>query len=236
MMLAMAMTAMSTGLTSCDDKYEMDLPLALTQHNLKLNQAGGDLHILVYSTDKWSVRLLNEKDASWCQLNNTSGDKNGEFLVKYLANNGVERAASVEIASKNGMLDTLTMVQSGYVGLGDVTLILMQNKYDVDRPGGSESIELRTNLDLALDCLEATVIYDDGSEEGLAATEQNPGWITNVKIDREEVTFDVAPNTSGAERSAKLRVYVPNLPNYNPDYVPEQSYRVATESVITQLK
>lgn len=235
MMFTAAVITGAAGFTSCDDKYDMELPLALTQHNLKLNQAGGDLHILVYSTEKWSVRLLNEKDASWCQLGKTSGDKNGEFLVKYLPNNGVERGAAVELSTKSGLLDTLTMVQSGYVGLGDVTLILMQKMYDVDRTGGSESIELRTNLDLALDCLEAVVIYDDGTEEGLMATEQNPGWITNVKIDREEVTFDVAPNTGGTERTATLRVYVPNLPNYNPDYVPAQPYRVATESVITQL-
>lgn len=227
-------TAMA-GLMSCDDKYEMELPLALTQHNLDLNQAGGDLHVLVYSTDKWSVRLLDDKDASWCQLGKTSGEKNGEFLVKYSANNGVERSTAVELSSKNGLVDTLVMVQAGYVGMGDVTLILMRDRYDVDRPGGSESIELRTNLDLALDCLDAVVIYDDGTEEGVISTDGNPGWITNIKIDREEVTFDVAPNASGSDRKATLRVFVPNLPNYrNPDYVSAQPYRVATESVILQ--
>lgn len=233
--MAVAATG-AVGLTSCDDKYELERPLALTQHDLKLNQAGGDLHILVYCTDKWSVRLLDEKDASWCQLGKTSGEKNGEFLVKYLANNGVDRAAYVELSSKNGLVDTLSMVQSGYVGLGDVNLILMQDRYTVDGPGGSESIELRTNLDLALDCLAATVIYGDGASEEGEDTDDNPGWITNIRIDREEVTFDVAPNATGSQRTATLRVYVPNLPNYNPDYVPSLPYRVATESVITQFQ
>ena len=124
----MACAAVLTGvsvLTSCDDKYEMELPLALTQHNLELNAGGGEMHVLVYCTDKWSAKLLNDNDALWCSLENRSGDKNGEIFIKYAANNGASRRTFVEIVSNEGLADTLTMTQAGYVGASDMSLLLM---------------------------------------------------------------------------------------------------------------
>ena len=107
------------------------------------------------------------------------------------------RTALINIVS-GGDTIKMKMVQAGFVSASEMTL--MQNTYDVPKQGGTFKVGFRTNLELVTYILKGKVVYDDET------LNEESGWVSNIVIDAEEVSFDVAPNTTGVERRAKMSI------------------------------
>lgn len=63
-----ALTALTTALTGCQEDFELDLPLAVSARELSLTKDAGSTHVLVYSNGDWTaiLRLATyESDIRW---------------------------------------------------------------------------------------------------------------------------------------------------------------------------
>ena len=52
-----ALTALTTALTGCQEDFELDLPLAVSARELSLTKDAGSTHVLVYSNGDWTARF-----------------------------------------------------------------------------------------------------------------------------------------------------------------------------------
>lgn len=52
-----ALTALTTALTGCQEDFELDLPLAVSARELSLTKDAGSTHVLVYSNGDWDGAL-----------------------------------------------------------------------------------------------------------------------------------------------------------------------------------
>lgn len=87
--------------TSCEERYELRLPLAVNQTQLKFGAEAGSTHMLVYSTGSWTAELQNPDDASWATIENGSGSGNGDIIFTYAENTEAERSCIIVIKSGN---------------------------------------------------------------------------------------------------------------------------------------
>lgn len=200
--------------TSCENEYKVELPLATNENALTLNPSGGTNHVLVYSDGKWWAELVNEADASWAHLSKTSGNGQGEFVIDYDKNGGVTRVANIRIVTKE-KTKTIKVSQTGFVEVADVYLY----GYNTKMPQWEKEVKVpfRTNLGLALDQLSTKVEYgefdiaagaDNSAVEVIPATEEEPGWLTDVTVTEDELKFKVTGNNDGAKRQARVTVYL----------------------------
>ncbi|MDE7443610.1 MAG: BACON domain-containing protein [Muribaculaceae bacterium] len=194
---AVVVAAMIPVMTSCQKDYQFEIPFAVNQTSLSLGASGGETVVMVYSKDGWHASLDNEEDARWAEIINPSSDFNGDFTFVYKPNPGVRRTATVNIVSGSDTIQ-VAMVQAGFITAPEMTL--QQSTYDVSAQGGTCKVGFQTNLELVTYLLKGKVVYTDSEYD------EESGWISNIIIDEEEVTFDVAPNTTGEERRAKMSI------------------------------
>lgn len=200
---AIVAAAMLPVVTSCQKDYELEIPLAVNQTSLNLGAGGGETVVMVYNTEEWRASLDDEEDARWATIERPSDKGNGDFTFVYKPNPGVTRTAQVNIISGSDTIK-MSMIQAGFVSRAEMTLA--QSTYDVAAAGGTCKVGFETNLELVTYLLKGKVVYDDGTPEGVTATEENPGWVTDIEVGAEEVTFKVAPNTTGQERKARMSI------------------------------
>ena len=62
-----ALTALTTALTGCQEDFELDLPLAVSARELSLTKDAGSTHVLVYSNGDWTARFT--RPVKWASLN-----------------------------------------------------------------------------------------------------------------------------------------------------------------------
>lgn len=209
---------------SCQEDYKLELPLALTQEELTLGASGGSTHVLVYSTGNWTASLKDPADASWASIEMGSGKENGEFIFNYAKNPGLGRQAIIVITTGSETKE-LAMNQSGYVTAPN--LALLNQNFAMPSWESTSSVPFTTNLDLALDRIYAIIDYgefdtadgaDNSKVETVRATEENPGWLTDIVVEEDTVRFKVAENVDGLPRVARLTLRATNETtnrNYN---------------------
>lgn len=196
---AVVVAALLPVVTSCQKDYELEIPLAVNQTSLNLGAGGGETVVMVYNTEGWRASLDDEEDSRWASIERPSGEGNGDFTFVFRPNPGVKRTAQVNIISGNDTIK-MSMIQAGFVSRAEMTL--KQTTYDVAASGGTFKVGFETNLELVTYLLKGHVVYDDES----VSTDENPGWVSDVVVEAEEVTFKVAPNNTGEERRAKLSI------------------------------
>lgn len=208
--------------SSCEKEYKLELPLAVTQESLDLGAGGGSTHVLVYCTGNWTASLKNIDDESWASIDKASGKENGEFIFNYADNPGVQRMAVVVITSGERTQE-IKMKQSGFL----TTAELVPAKSAVTIPSWKSdlSIGFETNMGLALERIKSGVEYSTDGENFTAATNEDPGWITDIVVSEDLITFKTAANETGTTRMARLIVSV-----Y--DNVKGKSYKATT--LVTQ--
>lgn len=194
--------AMLPVVTSCQKDYELELPLSVNQTSLSLGAGGGETVVMVYNTESWSASLDDEEDARWATIERGGAKGNGDFTFVYTPNPGVTRTAQVNIISGSDTIK-MSMVQAGFVSRAEMTL--KQATYEVAAAGGTCKVGFETNLELVPYLLKGKVVYDDATMDDEDEADVQ-GWVSNIIVEAEEVTFDVAPNITGAERRAKLSV------------------------------
>lgn len=184
--------------TACEQDYELDLPLAVTQNTLNLDAGGGQTHVLVYSSGDWNVAF--DGDIPWATIDRTSGSGNGEFVFTFELNPGIVRKADVILTSGSNR-QVISMIQNGFVG--EASLTIMKESAKLPDWESLARVPFDTNMDLALERITSRVTYGDGAEE--TASE---GWISDIVVTEDAILFETAANDTGESRLARLIVEV----------------------------
>ena len=194
-----------TSITSCEEDYKLELPLAVNDTSLSFGAASGSTHVLVYCTGDWTATLKSASDSSWVTLGKSTGNGNGEFIFNYAANPGIKRKATV-VLTGGGETKEIAMTQSGFLTMA--TMVFMKDSLDLPKWDAKVNLAFETNMGLALDCVKSKVEYiaDDVAEATKADASTN--WIKNITIYEDSVSLNVLANETGVERSANLTVYV----------------------------
>jgi len=205
--LAGAMTVFS-----CDKPYELDLPLAVTQHNLTLQKAAGETHILVYADGAWTAGFTRQVE--WASLNKLSGEGNHDIVLKYSANYGVSRQVGI-VLTKGELRDTVHVTQLGEVTEGSVTfsspaVTLLKSAADISAP-------ISTNMQYSLSEFQVTTEYFDGEGTSLGVEtfgQEAPDtlhivpWVTIKDFTKSRLNYSVAENATDDARIAVIRLFV----------------------------
>lgn len=214
-MAAMFMTLISV-FTSCEEDYKLELPLAVAQNELTLGAGGGSTHVLVYSTGDWTATLKNPADAAWATIDMGSGSGNGEFIFSFTKNPGIPRKAVVVLTTGSDTKE-IAMEQSGFVTAAE--MVFMKKSFRMPGWEAASAVAFDTNLGLALDRITSKVEYgdfdtaegaDNSAVETTPATADNPGWLTGVVVEEDSVRFNVAANSDGMPRKARITLSARN--------------------------
>ena len=222
-----ALTALTTALTGCQEDFELDLPLAVSARELSLTKDAGSTHVLVYSNGDWTARFT--RPVKWASLNKLQGYGNNEIVFTYSANYGISRKIGV-VFEKGSLTDTVMFSQAG--AITDASLSFSKPAVTLLKSRSQIFTPISTNLRYCIDDLEASVTYYDNdglpndpvtvltrAEEGEEGEEGGEGgdepqaqpvepWISNVSATYKGITFEVTDNDSGFARIADLTLFI----------------------------
>ena len=179
------------------------------EHCININAEEGTTTISVYSDSEWSAELEDNYD--WAELSNTSGNGNGRIVFNYNANNDALRRAFVLVHSK-GETKRIMVVQAGKA------IVFRFRAED-----GEMSIEMdATTYYLALESNISNDLYKHVVLDEVEYLDLSKDWISNVRMQGEQLALDVAKNDTGLPRAARLGItftdpYTKSV--YGPSYV-----------------
>ena len=149
-----ALTALTTALTGCQEDFELDLPLAVSARELSLTKDAGSTHVLVYSNGDWTARFT--RPVKWASLNKLQGYGNNEIVFTYSANYGISRKIGV-VFEKGSLTDTVMFSQAG--AITDASLSFSKPAVTLLKSRSQIFTPISTNLRYCIDDLEANVTY-----------------------------------------------------------------------------
>ena len=159
-----ALTALTTALTGCQEDFELDLPLAVSARELSLTKDAGSTHVLVYSNGDWTARFT--RPVKWASLNKLQGYGNNEIVFTYSANYGISRKIGV-VFEKGSLTDTVMFSQAG--AITDASLSFSKPAVTLLKSRSQIFTPISTNLRYCIDDLEASVTYYDRAKRAAKA-------------------------------------------------------------------
>lgn len=190
---------------SCYEKAEYNQTLGLLSEYNILSADGGSTQVAVFSNTEWTVEF--DREVSWASIDRFNGIKSGYLVFDYEVNFG--RARRVVLVFKAGdQTRTLNMYQSGKIGDPDCEMNLDIAQIDAPAAGLTVEIPFNTNLVYLLDEMFLTLTYPEGQEP-------SSPWITLKSVELDKVTVEIAPNSSGADRMANMRLTHTDAGSYN---------------------
>jgi len=183
---------------SCSKKAEYNQTLGLLSKYNLLSTEGGSTQVAVFSNTSWTVEM--DHPVSWASIDRFSGYKTGYLWFEFEANFG--RARRVGLVFKAGdETRILSMYQSAAISDDDCELTINggSSSIAVSAEGGTKVLPFETNLIYNLDEMYLTFTYAEGQEP------ETP-WIVLKSVELEQITLEILPNTTGAVRSANVRV------------------------------
>lgn len=190
---------------SCYEKAEYNQTLGLLSEYNILSADGGSTQVAVFSNTEWTVEF--DREVSWASIDRFNGIKSGYLVFDYEVNFG--RARRVVLVFKAGdQTRTLNMYQSGKIGDSDCEMNLDIAQIDAPAAGLTVEIPFNTNLVYLLDEMFLTLTYPEGQEP-------SSPWITLKSVELDKVTVEIAPNSSGADRMANMRLTHTDAGSYN---------------------
>ncbi len=185
-----------SALSCMKQKAEYDQTLGLLSEYNILSKDGGSTQVAVFSNTSWTVEM--DRQVSWASIDRFGGYKSGYLVFDFDINYG--RARRVILVFKAGdKTMTLNMYQSPHFNDSDCVLDLDSDGIKVSAAGSTETITFNTNLVYDLDDMFLTLSYPEGEEPSTP-------WISLRSVEKDKVTIDIAPNTSGADRTADLKI------------------------------
>lgn len=181
---------------SCSKPAEYDQTLGLLSEYNVLSNAGGSTQVAVFSNTSWTVEM--DRPVSWASIDRFSGNKCGYLVFDYEINYGRARRV-ILIFKAGGETRTLNMYQSARFSDSECVMTLGTSSVVATAAGTTEVIPFTTNLVYDLDDMYLTVTYPQGQEP------ETP-WITLKSVEKDNVVLDIAPNTTGAVRTANVRL------------------------------
>ena len=186
------------GAVSCvkDSEYNQTLGL-LSEYN-SLSSGGGSTQVAVFSNTDWTVEMTPK--VSWASIDRFAGHKSGHLVFDYEINYGRARRTILVFKAGDKTM-TLNMYQAGHFDDDEciMNLDVEDNKIDATAEGKIVEIPFETNLVYNLDEMFLTITYPSDQEP-----EQD--WIILRSVEETKVTIEVAPNTTGEDRTAKVKL------------------------------
>ncbi len=190
---------------SCAKKAEYNQTLGLLSEYNILSASGGSTQVAVFSNTSWTVEM--DRQVDWASIDRFSGHKSGYLVFDYEVNYG--RARRVILVFKaGGEMRTLNMYQNAFISDSDCELDLDISSIEAPATGMSIDIPFETNLVYDLDDMYLTLTYPEGQEPEIP-------WITLSSVELDKVSLEIAPNTTGAPRTANLRLTHTDAGSYN---------------------
>ncbi len=181
---------------SCAKNAEYDQTLGLLSEYNVLSADGGSTQVAVFSNTDWTVEM--DHPVSWASIDRLSGSKCSYLVFDFETNYG--RARRVILVFKaGGETRTLNMYQKGRYGDSECKMTLQTSSLAVSAEGGTEVIPFTTNLVYSLDEMFLTLSYPEGQEP------ESP-WISLKSVEKDKISLEIAPNTSGAIRTANVKL------------------------------
>lgn len=185
--------ALAAAVIACDKPYEIETPLALTQKKVTLKATLGSTPVIVHASGAWTVGFT--ETVSWASIDRVKGFGLGEVKFSYAANYGLSRSVGL-VFTTDEKVDTVMMVQAA--GQSEPTFHFNNPSYTLAKTPDTATIPFSANIPYNLKEVKATVTYAD--------EENDEDWITDVKVFLDSVTFNVAQNFEGKDRTAILRL------------------------------
>ena len=181
---------------ACSKPAEYDQTLGLLSEYNVLSNAGGSTQVAVFSNTSWTVEM--DHPVSWASIDRFSGNKSGYLVFDFEINYGRARRV-ILIFKAGGETRTLNMYQSARFADADCVLKLGTSSLAAPAAGATEVIPFSTNLVYELEEMYLTITYPPGQEP-------DSPWITLKSVELDNVVLDIAPNTTGAVRTANVRL------------------------------
>jgi len=181
---------------SCREKFEYDQTLGLLSEYNILSSGGGSTQVAVFSNTEWSVEL--DHPVSWASIDRFNGIKSGYLVFDYDVNYG--RARRVILVFKAGdQTRTLNMYQQAFLSDANCNMDLDATSLDIPAAGAALDIPFSTNLVYNLDEMYLTLTYPEGQEPAAP-------WITLKSVEKDKISIEIAPNNTGADRTANIKL------------------------------
>jgi len=180
---------------ACTQRYELNLPLVLNREEMRFKSAGDSYYVMVYCRGDWSAHF--EKNAPWLELSRENGSGNQQIMVTASPNEGVSRGVYL-IIEGDGIYREMYVSQESGLKDGGIYSLAKQNQV-VMKTAGQSRILAGTNLDdETLGGYQLQLQYEEGE-----------GWIHDINVGRDAVTFSYDANESGASRTARILLAFP---------------------------
>lgn len=194
--IALLMMVLLAAVSCTEQKAEYDQTLGLLSEYNILSKDGGSTQVAVFSNTSWTVEM--DRPVSWASIDRFSGYKSGYLVFDFDINYG--RARRVILVFKaGGETRTLNMYQSPFLADADCELTFGNTSVSATADGGTEVIPFTTNLVYDLADMYLTLTYPEGQEPATP-------WITLKSVEKDNVTLEIAPNTTGEIRMANVRI------------------------------
>lgn len=185
---------------SCEKKAEYNQTLGLLSEYNILSENGGSTQVAVFSNTNWSVEL--DHPVSWASIDRFNGYKSGYLVFDYEINYGRARRV-ILVFTAGGKTMTLNMYQKARLNDSDCVMTMTpeggSSSLIVPAEGKTETIGFNTNLVYELNEMYLTLTYPEGEEP------ETP-WISLKRVELDKVTLEIAPNTTGAVRTANVKI------------------------------
>ncbi len=185
-LLAVAGIAIAVTMTGCREEEDSPAVMSLAVNDTTMNIAynEGSEHVLVYSRSKWTARF--SENVEWADIEKGEGEGNGEFILSFGENEGLLRRAKILIsASGVDRTITLTVNQKGKLGNPKLTFLTSEKTYIAWEV--SDSLAFEANV-----------------AEGEIRAVSTADWVSGLSVKDGQLHFNVAENTTGAERTATV--------------------------------
>lgn len=181
---------------SCVPSFEYDQTLGLLHEYNLLSENGGSTQVAVFSNTNWTVEM--DRPCDWASIDRLSGEKCGYLTFDFDVNYG--RARRVILIFRAGdQVRTLNMYQASPIADSDCVMDLDASSINAPAEGLVQEIKFETNIACHIHEMFLTITYPQGQEP------EQP-WITLKSIDEDKVSLEIAPNTTGAQRNANVRL------------------------------
>lgn len=189
---------------SCEKRSEYNQTLGLLSEYNVLSSSGGSTQVAVFSNTSWTVEM--DRQVDWASIDRFSGTKTGYLVFDYDINYGRARRV-ILVFHAGGETRTLNMYQSGYFSDDECEMDLDATTIDAGPEGMTSTIPFSTNLVYNLDEMFLTLTYPGEAPE--------TPWITLTSVEKDKIVVEIAPNTTGAPRTANMRLSHTDAGSYN---------------------
>ena len=181
---------------SCVPSFEYEQTLGLLHEYNLLSENGGSTQVAVVSNTNWTVEM--DRPCDWASIDRLSGEKCGYLTFDFDVNYG--RSRRVILVFRSGdQVRTLNMYQKSPLADDDCIMDLDASSINAPAEGLVQEIKFETNIACHIPEMFLTITYPQGQEP------EQP-WITLKSIDEDKVSLEIAPNTTGAQRNANVRL------------------------------